>query len=566
MKRFLTIDVLDEYLSNRKKSFSYNFENEDGYGIAVQIPGIMTFSESDYDPTTGLLPVHLQSCHIDSNRNGSRIKEEIMELCKLSIYNRPIMGYIHKLSDGTYDFAGHEMFINEDNEIEYEEIPVGIIPESCNPQLIYDEEKDKTYLDVDGYVFEDYTRAPEILKEKKKCKVSVELVLQDFSYSAKDKVMDIEKFYFQGVTILGKTRDTEIPIEEGMYGSNIKLKDFSEKNNSLFSNDVNDKLVETLNRLNNILSNFNINNNFVEELRKEVNSDMDNIELENVDTLEVQSEELTEVEETTEVEEVVETEIEAEAEEVETNSEEDNLLETDAEKKPVDDALTEEDDEEDEEDDIEGQSEDDESSDVSDTESLKEQVFSRTFEISHNDIKNALYRLLIPYEEINNDYYWIIDVYDNHFVYQGCNGAFHAMKYTKDNDNVTLDGSPYDVYAEFLTSEERVALDEMRSNYSSIKTELNAYHQRDEINDKKTIFNDYLDYIETKEFQSLMTDEIILSMSKEELIEKADAIVGKFSRLNKLNIFEKKEPLNNKIVGFAKKDTNCSFLDGLLKK
>ena len=46
--------------------------------------------------------------------------------------------------DGTYDFAGHEMFVNDDGELEYEEIPVGCIPESGDAKLVYDAEKEKT--------------------------------------------------------------------------------------------------------------------------------------------------------------------------------------------------------------------------------------------------------------------------------------------------------------------------------------------------------------------------------------------------------------------------------------
>ena len=38
--------------------------------------------------------------------------------------------------------------IDEDGNIVYDEIPVGIIPESCNAQLVYDEEKGKTYEEI----------------------------------------------------------------------------------------------------------------------------------------------------------------------------------------------------------------------------------------------------------------------------------------------------------------------------------------------------------------------------------------------------------------------------------
>lgn len=53
------------------------------------------------------------------------------------------------------------------------------------------------------------------------------------SYDSKNKVLNIDDFFFSGVTILGKTEDGE-DVKPGMAGSNIKLADFSAENNSLF--------------------------------------------------------------------------------------------------------------------------------------------------------------------------------------------------------------------------------------------------------------------------------------------------------------------------------------------
>ena len=306
-KKLLTLEDLEQFYSARKRSYHFSASN-DADAIVVQVPGVITFSEDDYDPTLGLLPVHLDSCHILRNRNNSNISEEVMKQAIPSIYNRPILGYIQKLKDGSYDFAGHEMFINDEGEIEYEEIAVGTIPESCNAQLVYDKEKDKTYLQVDGYIYEEYTRAADILKEKKESKVSVELSLLDFSYDAKNKYLSINKFYFSGITILGVTRDgSETPIEEGMYGSNIKLKDFNKSNNSIFSGiDENEhsKLIDALDRLNETLSKFNINQNSDSvknyrkeeyEVEKEIKVNEEVTELENTEEVEVVNDSNTEI-------------------------------------------------------------------------------------------------------------------------------------------------------------------------------------------------------------------------------------------------------------------------------
>jgi len=44
----------------------------------------------------------------------------------------------------------------------------------------------------------------DILKRDGQCDVSVELSVLDLSYSAEERVLDINKFVFTGVTILGK--------------------------------------------------------------------------------------------------------------------------------------------------------------------------------------------------------------------------------------------------------------------------------------------------------------------------------------------------------------------------
>lgn len=113
-----------------------------------------------------------------------------------SFLNRPILGYIQKIDDGDgnfhYDFAGHEMEFNEDGNVEYKETVVGVIPESCNPKIVHNDEFNKDYLEVDGYIYEDYTHAAEILREKGQCDVSIEIAVESLSFDAKTKIMNID--------------------------------------------------------------------------------------------------------------------------------------------------------------------------------------------------------------------------------------------------------------------------------------------------------------------------------------------------------------------------------------
>ena len=260
MKKLLTLDDLyDYYSSTSVRKRSYNAKGEDE-ALVVQSVGKakVTFSsndfDEDYDPKEGLLPVSLECCHIDLNDNRFEISEDVMNKAKFSILFRPIMGFIHKVDD-QWEFYEHNRH-KEGDEIIFDEIPVGVIANETEPYLAYNEDKEKTYLNVEGYIYEDYSRAAEILLREKTCSVSVELWIKSSEYDVKRKVLAVKDFVFGGVTILGKD-PYENEVQPGMAGSEITLKDFSVKNNSVFSNSAEGKLFEMLETLNKNFSNFN---------------------------------------------------------------------------------------------------------------------------------------------------------------------------------------------------------------------------------------------------------------------------------------------------------------------
>ena len=257
-KRLLTLDDLCEYYSHRKKSMKFSSE-ESGEPIVVQVAGTLKFEDSN-NLTAGLTPVRLQACHTEKNLNKSSISYETMHDKLLPTFkNRPILGYIHNV-DGIPQFYGHNAH-EEDGEIVYDEIAVGNIPETNNAELVYDEENDRYNVMIDGYLYDEYTKATEIVKREEECPCSVEISIKSMSFDAKDHTLVIEDGYFSGVAILGYD-DNGNKVQPGMAGSNVKLKDFSMSNNSILnelSNDEHSKLIETLDNLNKTLSSLNIN-------------------------------------------------------------------------------------------------------------------------------------------------------------------------------------------------------------------------------------------------------------------------------------------------------------------
>lgn len=557
-KRLLYIEDLYDFYSNKYKRSTKFSAEKTGEPLVVQVHGRINFDESDKNKD-GLLPVHLQSCHTDLNVNGSNIESSVMEAALPSFSNRPILGYIHKVTtdenpEGQWEFYSHNMHEDENGDVVYDEYPIGIIPESCNAQLVYDEEKKKTYCEVDGYIFEEYSKAAEILQREEECSVSVELSIRELSYDAKQKFLNIEDFWFSGVTILGKTPQGN-EVKPGMTGSNIKLADFSSKNNSLFE-DYESKMVELQARIENLeTACFN----------KEQNSSVRTLSKEggNKESMTKFEELLAKYNKTVEdvtfdYSELSDEELEAKFAEVfgeYNNTDGDNSGDNTANEPSNDNEGDGENTTE-----PEGTTDGDNEGEGQNFENI-----TKTFEISHDDIRYALYNLLSSYEDADNEWYYITGVYDSYFVYESWDGGkIYGQKYTKDNDNVSFDGERYNLHKEYLTDSEYTEIQDMRSNYSSVVEELNTYKSAEVFADKMTVFDDeaYSEYLNTDEFKALMSEDSVNKYSKEELSEKADATLGKLVKKNKTFSFAGKTPQKkhvSRVALNAEKETEDTY-------
>ena len=271
--------------------------------------------------------------------------------------------------------------------------------------------------------------------------------------------------YFEAAStifILGYEQDGVTEIQEGMKGSKITIDDFSEKKNSMFSADCQDKLIETLEKLNITLESFNnkthsekggekVMNKF-EELCEKYNKTADEVtfEYENLsdEELEVafkeafeESDEETEnvVEETVVVDETEEIVIEESVEEVVEETEE-VITEEVVEEEPVEEIVE------------------------------TEEKFVLKYELSHDDIRSALYSLLAAESDEEYCYAWILEVFDNKFIYQDyMENKFYRRGYSKDDENVVLDDNKVEVFNEWLSKAEKDALDALKADYAILK-------------------------------------------------------------------------------------------------
>lgn len=577
VKKLLTFEDLIRFCEKNKFT---TFDSKDfGYQLSVQIPS--TFEVDEDNSTQGLMRLKIKVAHTGVNRNKSHISKENMEKAMPSLKNRPVLANIHQLDNGEWDFKSHDFDIVKDKDgneqFVYIEKQVGSFTED-EPYLEYDEERDVYFVVAYAVIPEDYTMASEILKRKNGTKNSCELCINSMAYDGKNKYLDLQDFYFAASTLLG-SKDNGEEIGEGMLGSRADIVDFSKDNNSIMNyveqdGDLNSKLVETLEKLNttlNTISNFHIDEtqNFLNNKKEGGSKSVTKLEEllnkynKTIDELEFETEGLSDEE--------LEAKFSESFDEID-NSEDENNSGENTEENNTDGANIEDNvqEETDEVIDEENTDKNDETAngvvEVNNEDEVSNEgteKFSKTFELSMEDVRSALYQLLQPVEEADNDWYWIVQTYDNRFIYQGCMGNYYEQKYTKEGDNVAFDGERYPVFAEFVTESEKIELDKMRSNYSSIVNELNKYKEAEDIADKMSIFEDesYSDYLETDEFKELMSDETMKKFSKDELQVKADAALGKLVKKNKVFSFsaKKKERKVNKIginANFEKSEDN----------
>ena len=559
MHKILTLDNLYQFFVEQNKSVNFS-SKENGNPIVVSMPANFEISENDMP---GMLKLKLKVCHIDTNRNGSHISKENMEKAMPTLKYRPILAYIHQLDDGTYDFYAHNMEIVEDEngeeKINYIEKQVGCFT-TDDPYLEYDKDNDKTYVNAYAVIPEEYTEAANIIRRKNGTKVSCELVIDELSYNAKEKYLDLTSFYFGGCTLLGCDENGN-EIGEGMLGSRADIADFCHKK-PVF--DYQEKLVEMLDRLNNTLSNFNKNN--TEEGVREEMSHFDEL-LEKygftVEELDFDYENMSDEELDIAFEDFKCRKKKCEEEEQDADSEDFKCR-----KKKCDDEDSEGDDSEEEDD-------NDEEDDAGDDESKKNsENFVKNFkvEISHEDIRYALYNLIAEYEESDNEWYGIYAVYDDYFVMQGwCNGKFYKQGYSIDGENVSLDGERTELFQMLLTESEKLAVDKLRGDYAELEAKYNELktfkdnYDAAEIKAKKdSIFADeaYNDIRESDDFKVLMND--AENYSVEEIQNKCDLLFA--ANEKKVKFAANKNKPHSISFNFSKKEDKKASAYGNLFK
>lgn len=517
-KQILTLDSLYQFFVEQNKTVNFS-SKESGQPIVVTTNG---FFEADDTEMPGMLKLELKVCHTETNRNGSHISNSNMEKAMPTLKYRPILAYIHELEDGTKDFYAHNMEIIEDEngeaEIHYIEKQVGCFT-ADDPWLKYDKEKDKTYVHAYAVVPEGYTEAADIIRRKNGTKVSCELVINELAYNAKEKYLDLTDFYFGGCTLLGVDENGN-EIGEGMLGARADISDFCHEEPTF---KFQDKMIEALERLNTTLSNFNM------KFGEKGDDKMGKFE-ELLAKYGVTPEEVT-----FETEGLSDEELEAKFAEVFED-------EGDGDEGTGDEGDITGDDNGDEGAGDEGGNDEGTGEDEGTFVSRKSYSIDDdgnatvTFEISHEDIRGALYNLISIYDEEDNEWYFITNVYDDYFIFENWMGdKLYKQSYEVDGDNVSLSGDRQEMFKMILTESEKLAIEKMREDYSILEgkyNELKAFkdnYDAAELKAKKDdIFarEEYSVLAEDEAFKALIADAEKFSL--EEVEAKAKAIFADY--------------------------------------
>ena len=162
-------------------------------------------------------------------------------------------------------------------------------------------------------------------------------------------------------------------------------------------------------------------------------------------------------------------------------------------------------------------------------EETKEEKFTKSFELSHDDIRSKLYKPLYDVEEQDDTWYYINKVFDDYFIYSNYE-KYYKQGYIKTDVDVAFEGERVELFVEFLTAEELEELKKIRENYSLILKEneelkeFKAQKDKEEFEAKQEeLRQEKINHINT-EYEKLSDDIKELFISKIDEYESTDDI------------------------------------------
>ena len=391
--------------------------------------------------------VKIWIAHTGENLNNSYFEKSVLEDMSKTLAGVPIVGYIERV-EGTEDddFSDHrnEITIKKDGiKMRYAGHAYGFIPEDNNNQ--FELRDGKEWLTCEGYLWSKFRDAIEIFDDVNGIKSqSMEI---DNVEGVNDELgrLEILSSRFSALCILGEN------VSPAMSGSTIEF--FEHKKDQY---------------------QFELNQMMMEFKKEKGELDLPTAEPTNVT---IEPEEPIVVQEP-----VVEPTTVAEPENFSSNPEPEPTPEpaVPAQVEPEPEPTTE----------------------PAQTSlfSMSEDTVSINFELSHSDVKHKLYKALRNSNIEKNCYPYVLEVYDNKFIYELVDYSGEETvtrtveaQYEKDDEGVVL-GEHTEVFGMYVTSSEKQAIENQRDEIASLQSqlqELQGFKANFELTQKEAIVAEF---------------------------------------------------------------------------
>lgn len=369
--------------------------------------------------------VKIWIAHTGENLNNSYFEKSVLEDMSKTLAGVPIVGYIERV-EGTEDddFSDHrnEITIKKDGiKMRYAGHAYGFIPEDNNNQ--FELRDGKEWLTCEGYLWSKFRDAIEIFDDVNGIKSqSMEI---DNVEGVNDELgrLEVLSSRFSALCILGEN------VSPAMSGSTIEF--FEHKKDQY---------------------QFELNQMMMEFKKEKGELDLPTAEPTNVT---IEPEEPIVVQEP-----VVEPTTVAEPENFSSNPEPEPTPEptVPAQVEPEPEPTTE----------------------PAQTSlfSMSENTVSINFELSHSDVRHKLYKALRNSNSETNAYPYVLEVYDNKFIYELVDYSGEETvtrtveaQYEKDGEGVTI-GEHTEVFGMYVTSSEKQAIENQRDEIASLQSQL----------------------------------------------------------------------------------------------
>lgn len=435
-----------------------------------------------------------------------------------------------------------------------------MVPSLADNNCAIEEYNGLNYTFVDAYIWRDYSNyAEQLVEDAENTKMSMEIDFPDdaLSYDAVNERYNISSYRYRGITLLNESLGT------GMKDALVTTTNFS------INDDIKSKMIVLMNELQKCLREYDTTNSNKKGVEKNMNLDelLEKYEL-TLDELDFSVDNLSDEE----LENALSDFACKKKKKCELDERFNSLLEeygvTESE---VDFDYSEMSVEE-----LEAKFEEVFACKKKKKCSENDESFVLNYELSHDDIRCALYKLLDAYSEDGYCMCWIIEVFDNKFIYQDyAENKYYRRGYSKDGDTVSLMDNKVEVFNEWISKEEKDALDALKENYSALEAKYNElktfkdnYDAAELKAQKDAIFarGEYSVLAEDEAFKALVAD--AEKYSVDEVEAKAKAIFADY--VIKTGTFSAKDDGEKKpkVLGFNfnKKEDKKSPYGNLFKK